>query len=79
MASGVDLRGYYVWSLLDNYEWSAAFSERYGLAYVDPTTLDRTLKKSAYWYQQVIAQRGFDLPEGGFGVAAAAAGDAATV
>lgn len=74
---GVDLRGYYVWSLIDNYEWSAAFSERYGLAFVDPTTLDRTLKKSAYWYQQLIARRGFDLPEGEIGVPATTSADAA--
>jgi len=55
---GVDLRGYYVWSLLDNYEWAAGFSQRFGIVHVDPVTLERTPKDSALWYRDVIARRG---------------------
>jgi beta-glucosidase len=52
---GSDVRGYYLWSLLDNYEWSAAFTMRYGIVHVDPDTLVRTPKKSAQWYRDLIA------------------------
>ncbi len=52
---GTDVRGYYLWSLLDNYEWSAGFSRRFGLVHVDELTLERTPKKSAEWYRGVIA------------------------
>jgi beta-glucosidase len=52
---GFDVRGYYLWSLFDNYEWSAGFSQKYGIARVDPQTLDRIPKKSAIWYANVIA------------------------
>jgi beta-glucosidase len=52
--AGHDVRAYYLWSLLDNYEWSAGFSARYGIAAVDPVTLDRIPKKSAHWYREVI-------------------------
>lgn len=57
---GADVRGYYLWSLMDNYEWAAGFSQRFGLVAVDPETLDRTPKASAAWYRGVIAQRGLD-------------------
>ena len=56
ISEGADVRGYYLWSLLDNYEWSAAFTLRYGLVYVDENTLARTPKKSAAWYAAVIAE-----------------------
>lgn len=59
---GADVRGYYLWSLMDNYEWAAGFSQRFGLYHVDTTTLARTPKRSAHWYRDVIAARGFDLP-----------------
>ncbi|GAB3398881.1 GH1 family beta-glucosidase [Schumannella luteola] len=55
IADGHDVRGYYLWSLMDNYEWSAGFSARYGIAAVDPVTLDRIPKKSAHWYRDLIA------------------------
>ena len=54
---GIDLRGYYVWSLLDNYEWAAGYSQRFGLVHVDPATFDRTPKLSAAWYRDVIRRR----------------------
>ena len=57
---GIDVRGYYLWSLLDNFEWSAGYAARYGLYYTDYQTLERIPKKSAGWYRQVIADNGFD-------------------
>lgn len=62
--AGHDLRGYYVWSLMDNYEWSAGFSARYGLAALDHQTLDRIPKKSAEWYRGVIADHRETRPGG---------------
>ncbi len=54
---GIDLRGYYVWSLLDNWEWAAGFSQRFGLVHVDFDTLERTPKDSYRWLQAVLAAR----------------------
>ncbi|MBN1311130.1 MAG: beta-glucosidase [Anaerolineae bacterium] len=54
IAAGVPLRGYFVWSLLDNFEWSHGYTKRFGLAYVDYPTQQRILKSSAKWYQRVI-------------------------
>jgi beta-glucosidase len=58
---GVDLRGYFVWSLMDNFEWLEGFSKRFGLLRVDFKTQERSWKKSAYWYQDVIKQNGFTI------------------
>ncbi|MGH3731349.1 MAG: glycoside hydrolase family 1 protein, partial [Micromonosporaceae bacterium] len=55
---GVDLRGYLVWSLLDNFEWSWGYAKRFGMIYVDYTSQQRLIKDSARWYQQVIEQGG---------------------
>jgi beta-galactosidase len=55
MREGVDLRGYYVWSLLDNLEWTLGYSKRFGLIHCDRRTLKRTMKASAHWYAKVIA------------------------
>jgi beta-glucosidase len=58
LRAGVDLRGYYVWSLLDNFEWAYGYSQRFGLIHVDYATQVRTLKDSAYWYRDVISRGG---------------------
>ncbi|MEH7414585.1 family 1 glycosylhydrolase [Neobacillus drentensis] len=54
IALGADVRGYYVWSLMDNYEWAAGYNRRYGLIHVDIETQKRIWKDSAYWYKEVI-------------------------
>lgn len=54
MDQGVDVRGYFHWSLLDNFEWAAGNSMRFGLIHTDFDTLKRTPKDSFYWYQSVI-------------------------
>ena len=58
IASGVDVRGYFVWSLLDNFEWSAGYSKRFGIVHVDFETQTRTPKDSAGFYADVIASNG---------------------
>jgi beta-glucosidase len=55
IAEGVDLRGYFQWSLLDNFEWSYGYSKRFGLLYVDYPSQRRTWKASAHWYRSLIA------------------------
>jgi beta-glucosidase len=55
---GVNLKGYYAWSLMDNFEWSHGFSKKFGLAHIDRRTLKRSLKKSALWYREVIRDNG---------------------
>jgi beta-glucosidase len=57
IADGVDIRGYMVWSFMDNFEWSHGFSKRFGLLRVDFGDLVRTWKDSAYWYQETIRTR----------------------
>ncbi|MGW3356477.1 GH1 family beta-glucosidase [Streptomyces bungoensis] len=52
LADGADVRGYYLWSLLDNFEWAYGYGKRFGAVYVDYTTLERTPKSSARWYGQ---------------------------
>jgi beta-glucosidase len=58
IAAGVDLRGYFVWSLLDNFEWSQGYSARFGIVHVDYSTQKRTLKESARFYAGVIERNG---------------------
>ncbi|GAU33450.1 hypothetical protein TSUD_380860 [Trifolium subterraneum] len=53
---GADVRGYFVWSLLDNFEWNHGYSIRFGLHHVDFATLNRTSRGSAFWYKNFIAQ-----------------------
>ncbi len=60
-AAEIDLRGYFQWSLMDNFEWAKGYSERFGLVYVDYETQNRILKDSAYWYRDVIKNNGADL------------------
>ena len=54
IADGVPVHGYFVWSLLDNFEWSHGYSKRFGLLYVDYPTLERIPKSSFYWYRDLI-------------------------
>jgi beta-glucosidase len=55
-AAGADVRGYFVWSLLDNFEWAYGYSKRFGIIHVDYASQARTWKDSAYWYRNLIAQ-----------------------
>jgi beta-glucosidase len=57
---GVDLRGYFAWSLLDNFEWAHGCSKRFGLVHVDYATQRRTPKASAAFYAKVIAANGIE-------------------
>lgn len=61
LRQGVDLRGYFAWSLLDNFEWSLGYAKRFGLVHVDFETQRRTLKSSARFYAEVIRTRGAAL------------------
>jgi beta-glucosidase len=61
--AGVDVRGYFVWSLLDNFEWSLGYAKRFGIVHVDFETQKRTLKDSALFYSKVIASKGHVLSE----------------
>lgn len=61
LAAGVDLRGYFVWSLLDNFEWSAGYAKRFGLIHVEYATQRRTPKASARFYSEVIRTNGASL------------------
>ncbi|MFQ6098230.1 MAG: GH1 family beta-glucosidase [Armatimonadota bacterium] len=55
---GVDVRGYFVWTLMDNFEWAEGFKQRFGIIYTDFVTQRRIMKESAHWYKEVIATRG---------------------
>jgi beta-glucosidase len=63
LATGVDVRGYFAWSLLDNFEWSLGYSKRFGIVHVDFETQTRTPKDSAHFYARVIESRGRVLDE----------------
>ena len=58
IAEGVPLAGYFVWSLMDNWEWALGYERRFGLVHVDYETQQRTLKSSAHWYRAVITAHG---------------------
>lgn len=56
---GVKLKGYYVWSFMDNFEWAEGYSKRFGITYVNFKTQERILKSSGLWYKEVIKNNGF--------------------
>ncbi|MEU4687234.1 GH1 family beta-glucosidase [Actinoplanes sp. NPDC023714] len=60
LAAGVDLRGYFAWSLMDNFEWAEGYKKRFGIVHVDYTTQQRVLKDSAKWYREVIRRNGLE-------------------
>jgi beta-glucosidase len=61
ISHGVDLRGYFVWSLLDNFEWAHGYSKRFGIVHVDYATQERVWKDSAHWYRKVIQTNGIEI------------------
>ncbi|MFN7021520.1 MAG: GH1 family beta-glucosidase [Phycisphaerales bacterium] len=63
ITDGADIRGYFHWSLLDNFEWAEGYSQRFGLIHVDYATQQRTPKDSALWYRRVIESNGDCLRE----------------
>ena len=54
------MRGYYTWSLMDNFEWAEGYAQRFGIVHVDFETQVRTPKDSALWYSGVMADNGLD-------------------
>ncbi len=58
--AGVPVKGYFAWSLMDNFEWGFGYSKRFGLIYVDYETQQRIFKSSAKWYQRVVEQNAVD-------------------
>lgn len=61
ISDGVNLRGYFIWSLLDNFEWAEGYSKRFGLVHVDFATQKRTIKDSGHWYRELIRSQGQTL------------------
>jgi beta-glucosidase len=62
--AGADVRGYLLWSLMDNFEWAYGYARRFGIVHVDYTTQARTVKDSGWWYRDVIAAGGLAAHEG---------------
>jgi beta-glucosidase len=63
IGAGVDVRGYYHWSFLDNFEWALGYEPRFGLVHVDYETQKRTVKSSGRWYARVAAANALPAPE----------------
>jgi beta-glucosidase len=68
LAAGVDVRGYYHWSLLDNFEWAEGYKQRFGLLHTDFATGRRTPKDSFFHYRDLIASGCASLPSDGLGL-----------
>ena len=64
IADGADVRGYYLWSLMDNFEWAYGYDKRFGAVYVDYVTQQRTPKSSALWYARAAKNGALPEPEG---------------
>jgi beta-glucosidase len=62
IAAGAAIRGYFLWSLLDNFEWASGYSQRFRPVYVDFKTERRIPKASARWYADLIAKRASAVP-----------------
>ncbi len=60
ISGGADVRGYFLWSLMDNFEWAFGYSRRFGMVHVDYGTQQRTIKDSGHWYRELIARNGLD-------------------
>jgi len=58
---GADVRGYHAWTLLDNFEWAEGYHQRFGLAWVDFATGERTLKESGRWFGRVASENAIDV------------------
>jgi beta-glucosidase len=63
LAEGADIRGYYAWSLMDNFEWAAGYSQRFGIIDCDFDTQKRTIKDSGYWYRDLISKGEIEYDE----------------
>lgn len=61
LEEGVDIKGYFAWSIIDNFEWAEGYNERFGLIYVDYNSLQRIPKDSYYWYAEIIAHNGDNI------------------
>ena len=55
MSDGFDVRGYFLWSLMDNFEWAEGYQKRFGLIHIDYQTLQRSPRSSYYWYRDLVS------------------------
>ena len=63
IADGADVRGYFLWSFMDNFEWGFGFTKRFGMVHVDFDTQKRTVKDSGHWYSKATRENGFPLAD----------------